>query len=107
MLGQLPPPSAIRTLEHWRPKLKSIVGTDLVELSRCVHDQRAYAQAMRELLRSLGFSDEQADPQHDDSGDDDPESEGEESALNEGEAGDADASLSDSMEGRGDARRRR
>ena len=69
MLGQLPPPSAVKTLEHWRSKLESIVGTDLVELSRCVGDQRAYAQAMRELLRSLGFSDEQADPQYDESDD--------------------------------------
>ena len=99
MLGQLPPPSAARALNHWRPKLESIVGTDLVELSRCVHDQRAYAQAMRELLRSLGFSDEQADPQYDESDEDDAESEGDESALNEGETGDADASLSESMEG--------
>ena len=97
MLGHLPPPSAAKALEHWRPKLESIVGTDLVELSRCVRDQRAYAQAMRELLRSLGFSDEQADPQYEES--DDDESEGDASALNEGEAGDADASLSESMEG--------
>ena len=99
MLGQLPPPSATKALEHWRPKLESIVGTDLAELRRCAHDQRAYAQALRELLRSLGFSDEQADPQHDDSEDDDAEGEGDESALNDGEAGDADASLSESMDG--------
>ena len=99
MLGQLPPPSAAKAMGHWRSKLERIVGTDLIELSRCVRDQRAYAQAMRELLRSLGFSDEQADPQHDDSDDDDAESEGDQSALNEGEAGDADASLSESMEG--------
>ena len=99
MLGQLPPPSATKALEHWRPKLESIVGTDLVELRRCAHDQRAYAQALRELLRSLGFSDEQADPQYDESEDDDAEGEGDESALNEGEAGDADASLSESTEG--------
>ena len=99
MLGHLPPPSAAKALDHWRPKLKSIVGTDLVELSRCVRDQRTYAQAMRELLRSLGFSDEQADPQYDESDNDESEGEGDASALNEGEAGDADASLSESMEG--------
>ena len=99
MLGQLPPPAAAKVLEQWRPKIERIVGTDLVELSRCVRDQRSYAQAMRELLRSLGFTDEQADPQYDDSDENDAESEGEESALNEGEAGDADASLSDSTEG--------
>lgn len=99
MLGHLPPPSAAKALDHWRPKLKSIVGTALVELSRCVRDQRAYAQAMRELLRSLGFSDEQADPQYDESDNDESEGEGDASALNEGEAGDADASLSESMEG--------
>ena len=98
MLGQLPPPSAAKALEHWRPKLKVVAGTDLVELSRCVDDQRAYAQAMRELLRSLGFSDEQADPQYDEA-DDEAENEGEDSAQSEGEAGDADASLSESMEG--------
>ena len=98
MLGQLPPPSAVKTLEHWRSKLESIVGTDLVELSRCVGDQRAYAQAMRELLRSLGFSDEQADPQYDES-DDESESDDDASAQNEGEAGDSDTSASESMEG--------
>ena len=97
MLGQLPPPSAVKTLEHWRSKLERIVGTDLIALSRCTGDQRAYAQAMRELLRSLGFPDEQADPQHDES-DDESESDGDASALEEGEAGEADAS-SESMEG--------
>ena len=97
MLGQLPPPSAVKTLEHWRSKLERIVGTDLIALSRCTGDQRAYAQAMRELLRSLGFPDEQADPQHDES-DDESESDGDASALDEGEAGEADAS-SESMEG--------
>ena len=97
MLGQLPPPSAVKTLEHWRSKLERIVGTDLIALSRCTGDQRAYAQAMRELLRALGFPDEQADPQHDES-DDESESDGDASALDEGEAGEADAS-SESMEG--------
>ena len=98
MLGQLPPPSAAKALEHWRSKLERIVGTDLIELSRCVADQRAYAQAMRELLRSLGFPDEQADPQYDESDDDESEGEGDSSALDEGETGEADAS-SESMEG--------
>ena len=98
MLGQLPPPSAAKALEHWRPKLESIVGADLVELSRCARDQRAYARALRELLRSLGFSDEQADPQHDES-DDESGDDGDASALDEGEAGDADASPAESAEG--------
>ncbi len=99
MLGQLPPPSAVKVLEHWRPKLERMVGADLSELSRCVPDQRAYAGAMRELLRSLGFPDEQADPEHDESDDDESESEGDPSALNEGEAGDSDDAASESMEG--------
>ena len=98
MLGQLPPPSAAKALEHWRSKLERTVGTDLIALSRCVGDQRAYAQALRELLRSLGFPDEQADPEQDES-DDEAESDGDESALNEGETGDSDDSASESMEG--------
>ena len=98
MLGQLPPPSAVKVLEHWRPKLEGMVGADLSELSRCTGDQRAYARAMRELLRSLGFPDEQADPERDESDDDEAEGEGDESALDEGETGDSDAS-SESMEG--------
>ena len=98
MLGQLPPPSAAKALEHWRPKLESMVGADLSELSRCAGDQRAYARAMRELLRSLGFPDEQADPERDES-DDESESDGDPSALDEGEAGDSDDSASESMEG--------
>ena len=99
MLGQLPPPSAAKALEHWRSKLERIVGTDLIELSRCAGDQRAYARAMRELLRSLGFPDEQADPERDESDDDESESDGDPSALDEGETGDSDDSASESMEG--------
>ena len=98
MLGQLPPPAAVKVLEHWRPKLEGMVGADLSELSRCAGDQRAYARAMRELLRSLGFPDEQADPERDES-DDESESDGDPSALDEGEAGDSDDSASESMEG--------
>ena len=97
MLGQLPPPAAVKVLEQWRPKLERMVGADLTELSRCAGDQRAYAQAMRELLRSLGFPDDQADPERDESNDD--EAGGDESALNEGETGDSDDSASESMEG--------
>ena len=99
MLGQLPPPSAVKVLEHWRPKLERMVGADLSELSRCAGDQRAYARAMRELLRSLGFPDDQADPERDESDDDEADSDSDESALNEGEAGDSDDSASESMEG--------
>ena len=98
MLGQLPPPSAAKALEHWRSTLERTVGTDLVALSRCVGDQRAYAQALRELLRSLGFPDEQADPEQDES-EDEAGSDDDESALNEGEAGDSDDSATESMEG--------
>ena len=99
MLGQLPPPSAVKVLEHWRPKLERMVGADLSELSRCAGDQRAYARAMRELLRSLGFPDEQADPEQDESNDDEAESDGDPSALDEGETGDSDDPASESMEG--------
>ena len=99
MLGHLPPPSAATALEHWRVKLESRVGADLVALSHCVRDQREYARALRELLRSLGFSDEQADPEPDTSEDDESESEGDESALNEGETGDTDEASSESTEG--------
>ena len=99
MLGQLPPPSAVKAMRHWRAKLESAVGTDLVELSHCVRDQQAYARAMRELLRSLGFTDEQADPQFDDSQEDDSDEEGADSALNEGEAGESEEASSESTEG--------
>ena len=99
MLGQLPPPSAAKAMRHWRAKLESIVGTDITELSRCVSDQQAYARAMRELLRSLGFSDEQADPQFDESQEDDSEQDGADSALNEGEAGESDDATAEGAEG--------
>ena len=99
MLGQLPPPAAVKVLEQWRPKLELMVGADLTALSRCAGDQRAYAQAMRELLRSLGFPDDQADPERDESNDDEADGDSDESALDEGETGDSDDSASESMEG--------
>ena len=60
MLGQLPPPSAVKALEHWRPKLKRMVGADLADLTALharpagLRTGAARAPALPRVLRRAG-----------------------------------------------------
>jgi cobaltochelatase CobT len=53
MTGAPPPPSARRLMELWRPTVDDKVRQDLSDLARLMGDQRAYAQAVRQLLSDL------------------------------------------------------
>ena len=98
MTGHPPPPAATRVFELWRPQLESQVGAHLRQLRSCTKDQREFAGVLRGLLKDLGFPEEAQDYEHDpdDSENDEDDSS---SALNEGEAGDAEAGSPESMEG--------
>ncbi len=98
LTGQAPPPAARRAYEQWRSELEVRIGAHLPELVSCCEDQRAFAAALRGLLKDLGFPDEAPDYEQDP---DDSEFEDDDtsSALNEGEAGEAEAGAPESMEG--------
>ena len=77
MLGQLPPPSASKVLEHWRPKLERIVGTD--PRRALPLRARSAGPTRRRCASCCGPSDSRTNrptPQYDESDDDDAESEG-------------------------------
>ncbi|MDX1435070.1 MAG: cobaltochelatase subunit CobT [Gammaproteobacteria bacterium] len=96
--GAPPPRSAARMVSLWRPQLEPRIGAELKRLTACVEDQADFAEALRALLEALGFPDEPPDQDRDESRDDQSDSGDESSALNEGEAGDAEPGSPESME---------
>jgi cobaltochelatase CobT len=96
--GTPPPQSAARMVSLWRPQLESQIGAALKTLARCVDDQTDYAAALRALLEALGFPEEPPDEDRDQDRDDQSDEGDESSALNEGEAGDAEPGTPDSMD---------
>ena len=98
LTGQEPPPAARRAYDLWRTELQSRIGAHLPGLESCCEDQRAFAAALRGLLEDLGFPEEPPDYEQDP---EDSEQEDDEtgSALDEGEAGEAEAGSPESMEG--------
>jgi cobaltochelatase CobT len=96
--GTPPPQSAARMVSLWRPQLESQIGATLKNLARCVDDQADYATALRALLEALGFPDDPPDQDQDESQDDNSGEGDETSALDDGEAGDAEPGSPDSMD---------
>ncbi len=96
--GTPPPHSAARMVSLWRPQLESQIGAALKTLAGCVEDQADYAEALRALLEALGFPDEPPDQDRDETRDDQSDEGDESSALNEGEAGDAEPGTPESMD---------
>ena len=96
--GTPPPQSAARMVSLWRPQLESQIGAALKTLARCVDDQSDYATALRTLLEALGLPDEPPDQDQDEARDDQSDDGDESSALNEGEAGDAEPGTPESMD---------
>ncbi|MDX1431695.1 MAG: cobaltochelatase subunit CobT [Gammaproteobacteria bacterium] len=96
--GAAPPQSAAAMVDLWRAQIEKQVGPRLRALGRDVHDQSAFAEALHSLLVALGFPEESEDPEQQDAQDDHSEDGDESSALNEGEAGDADSGKPDAMQ---------
>ena len=98
MTGSPPPPAATQVFELWRSQLESQIGPHLRQLKSTSEDQREFANTLRGLLTELGFPEEAQNYEHDP---DDSENDEDDntSALNEGEAGDAEAGNPESMEG--------
>jgi cobaltochelatase CobT len=96
--GVPPPQSAARMVSLWRPQLEIQIGAALKTLAGCVDDQADYAVAIRTLLGALGFPDEPLDQDRDEALDDQSDEGDESSALNEGQAGDAEPGTPESMD---------
>ena len=96
--GAPPPQSAARMVALWRPQLEGQIGAALKTLAGCVDDQVDYAMALRSLLDALGLPDDPPDEDRDEARDDQFEDGDESSALDEGEAGDAEPGTPESMD---------
>jgi cobaltochelatase CobT len=95
MTGQQPPPQARGMVDLWRPFLDERVRSDLVQLSKVMEDQSAYARVVRKLLTDLQVdlgvesadsSDDEGDGEGDRNKDDADETRGEGGEKDSGEA---------------------
>jgi cobaltochelatase CobT len=58
LTGQKPPPAARKIVDLWRDAIEDKAGPALSRLDGLMDDQRAFAEAVRDLLGDLGMSDE-------------------------------------------------
>ena len=95
MTGQQPPPQARGMVDLWRPFLDERVRSDLVQLSKVMEDQSAYARVVRKLLTDLQVdlgaesadaSEDEGDGEGDRNKDDADETRGEGGEKDSGEA---------------------
>ncbi len=96
MTGRHPPPSAAALVDHWRPELEQQAGPLLESLRENLQDQNLFARQLHEILQALGFPEELPpldDPQA--GGEDSEEDNG---ALDEGEAGEDQSGRQDEMQ---------
>ncbi len=99
LTGRPLPPSAKHVADLWRPVLDPQVLQDLSELSKCLDDQKHYAQVARRLIQHLELEDaiEEADP---DDSDADGEQQENQDAPAEGQGGEHESGEAQaSMEG--------
>lgn len=108
LTGQQPPPSARTVYDLWRPYLEPQIEKALAGLKEVVGDQKAFAQAVRELIRDLDIDIGGQETADADTADEDQE--GEEGADNnqvqgqdEEEGGDSETSSEEGMTEAGDS----
>ena len=58
LTGLKPPPAARKIVELWRDAIEDKAGDELARLDSVIGDQRAFAEAVRDILGSLGMGDE-------------------------------------------------
>jgi cobaltochelatase CobT len=90
LTGLKPPPAGQKIVDLWREQIEDKAGGDLSRLSQYVGDQRGFAEAMRDLLGSLGMADELG-------GDPEPEDD-EQQAADDAANPDAERGASDDSE---------
>ncbi|WP_084437684.1 cobaltochelatase subunit CobT [Niveispirillum irakense] len=89
MTGATPPASAAGAVHLWRDTVEQKLGTALSDLAGLIHDQDAYAKAVRRLLSDMDM-DVGADPTDEDEGAEDkasdeaPQDGGEDDSENQG-----------------------
>jgi cobaltochelatase CobT len=70
LTGQEPPPAARKIVNLWREFVETRANRDLDQLARRVDDQRAFAEAVHDLLSSLDMGEDRLSERDDDADDD-------------------------------------
>ncbi|WP_416899332.1 MAG: cobaltochelatase subunit CobT [Minwuia sp.] len=98
------PDDAKNLLDLWRDELMEKSGGDVKDLMGCLDDQEEFARVARQLIRDLGYmEDEPTDGEEDDQDSQDESSEQQQQSEQEGEEGSEQASEPQSAEqGEGD-----
>jgi cobaltochelatase CobT len=100
MTGVAPPASGRRLVELWRSEIGEAARADLAELGELMHDQRAYAKAVRRLISDLDLDPGTEDLEADDSEQqDNNDSQQDDPNEAKGEGGEKDAAEAAQMEG--------
>lgn len=111
LLGTPVPAAAVRLCDIWREWIETRVGEKLRELPKRVHDQSAFAETVRDIIRALNLAgDENEDSSDDDQNEDDqndPQESGESSDSEDGSESEGsaasesgDGEMSDDADGR-------
>jgi cobaltochelatase CobT len=94
MTGIAPPASGRRLVELWRSEIGDAARADLAELSEVMHDQSAYARAVRRLISDLDLDPATEDLEADDSEQqDDNDSQQDDPNEAKGEGGEKDSAV--------------
>lgn len=89
LTGKRLPEPAQNLVELWRPWVEARAADTMGDLSKAVHDQAAFAEAMRHLIDALGFGDEEAE------NDDEEQEPDEQAAEDSDEQGDSEEGEAD------------
>ncbi len=95
--GAAPPEAARRMVDLWRPWIEARAGQDLMVLEKLIHDQDAFADAARQLIRDLDLGEEEASSTESESSE--AEGEQEQSGDEDGEGTEGADSSAEAMAG--------
>ena len=98
LTGQAPPQEAQHMVDLWREELGSRISRSLLELTRHVDDQQAFAKATRQLIADLELTDDMSAEDEDSS----EESEGDEQQPAEGDADSAEGDSANPLSATGE-----
>jgi cobaltochelatase CobT len=98
LTGELPPPTARKIVELWRPLIEDRAGRNLDRLERVLNDQRRFGDVVHDLLDSLEMGDERARDSEEDDEDDSGQDDKQQNQGEDGDSKDSDDAQGMSME---------
>jgi cobaltochelatase CobT len=89
LTGELPPPTARKIVELWRPLIEDRAGRNLDRLERVLNDQRRFGDVVHDLLDNLDMGEDRSSDSDDEEGEDGDEQNRSDEAGQDGDASDS------------------